>query len=79
MSRQDFIQSKNASIKFQFQFQFVYLPEKKYMYTYRHRETTLAPSGMKGTKIQRSSAKLIRSLKDMEISYEINWCKIRQA
>ena len=44
-SRQEFIQSKNAPIKFQF----VYFPEKKYMYTY-------IPSGMNGTKMQLSSA-----------------------
>ena len=46
---------KMRQLSFSFSFS-LFICQKKYMYTYRHRETTLAPSGMKGTKIQRSSA-----------------------
>ena len=69
---------KMSQLSFSFTFSLFIFQKKIYVYiqTYRNHTCSFRNERYKNTT---ELSKLIRSLKDMEISYEINWCKIRQA
>ena len=69
---------KMRQLSFSFSFSLFICQKKIYVYiqTQRNHTCSFRNEGYKNTT---ELSKLIRSLKDMEISYEINWCKIRQA